>query len=94
MLSTKPVLPNFIKALVTASMFFGSATLFANELAQHEKLGDLKDMNNKPSEQVETLKNDVDVNDLKKSLNDTSETSSKSRAEVLLEKARKLKADE
>ena len=94
MLSTKSVLPNFIKTLLAASMIFSGTTTFANELVQHEKLGDLKDMSNTPAEQIEPLKRDIEVNDLKSSLNDTSETSNKSRAEELLEKARKLKANE
>lgn len=38
MLSTKPVLPNFLKTLLLASMAFGSVAAFAGHHQEGEKL--------------------------------------------------------
>jgi len=40
MLSTKPVLPNFLKTLVITSMAFGSVAAFAGDDKKAEEIGD------------------------------------------------------
>jgi len=104
MLSTKSVLPNFIKALITASMVLGSAAAFANDAVTHEKIIDLKDMKqteveNKSADAVEELKSELNAsrinnNELNSSLSETDQGSNKYKAIELHEKLEEIEAGE
>ena len=68
MLSTKPVLPKFLKILVIVSMAFGSVTVFAGQQQGGEEIGDLKDMKIKRSIKADELTNQLDADGAASSL--------------------------
>ncbi len=95
MLSTKPVLPNFLKAILTASLVFGSAAAFAGDKATAEKIGDLKDMKAKHSQKADKMSKKEDAEGLASSMTDeTVEGATKGKAEVMSEKVEEIKPGE
>lgn len=95
MLSTKPVLPNFLKAILTASLVFGSAAAFAGDKAKAEKIGDLKDMKAKHSQKADKMAKKEDAEGLASSMTDeTVESMTKGKADAMSEKAEEIKPGE
>ncbi|MFT6407333.1 MAG: long-subunit fatty acid transport protein [Arenicella sp.] len=73
MLSTKSVLPNFLKTLLVASMAFGSVAAFAGHHQEGEKkIGGLKDIKSKHSLEADKAHNELDTDALKSSMTDES----------------------
>lgn len=93
MLSTKPVLPNFLKTLVITSMAFGSVAAFAGHHEEGEKIGDLKDMKAKHSLKAEELTNQLDADATASSLTEESENTME-KADSMLDKAEEIKPGE
>ncbi len=95
MLSTKPVLPNFLKALLTASLVFSSAAAFAGDKADAEKIGDLKDMKAKHSQKAEKMAKKEDAEGLASSMTDeTVDSMTKGKADAMSEKVEEIKPGE
>ncbi len=93
MLSTKPVLPNFLKTLLITTMAFGSVAAFAGDHKKGEKIGDLKDMKDKQTLKADEMSNKVDAEVTKTSL--TAESKKMvDKGEKMADKAEKAKPEE
>lgn len=93
MLSTKIVLPNFLKTLVITSMAFGSIAAFAGHHEEGEKIGDLKDMKGKHSLKADEMSEKLDTDALSSSLTDESKESME-KGEEMADKAEEIKPGE
>lgn len=95
MLSTKLVLPNFLKAILTASLVFGSAAAFAGDKAKAEQIGDLKDMKAKHSQKAEKMAKKEGTEGLSSSMTDeTVDSMTKGKADAMSEKVEEIKPGE
>lgn len=95
MLSTKPVLPNFLKALLTASLVFGSAAAFAGDKAKTEEIGELKDMKAKHSQKAEKMAKKEGAESLASPMTDeTVDSVTKAKADKMSLKAEEIKPGE
>jgi Skp family chaperone for outer membrane proteins len=62
MLSTKPVLPKFLKTLLITSMAFGSVAAYASHHQEGEKkIGDVKEMKAKHSMKADKMHKEHDA---------------------------------
>ena len=93
MLPIKPILPNFLKTLVVASMAFGSVATFADDHKKAEKIGDLKDMEAKHSLKADELTNKLDGDTVVNSLTEQSE-GALDKAEEMTDKVEEIKPGE
>ena len=93
MLSTKPVLPKFLKILVIVSMAFGSVAAFAGHHEKGEKIGDLKDMKAKHSLKADEMGKKLDAEAVTSSLTEESKESM-DKGEEMADKANEAAPEE
>lgn len=93
MLSTKPVLPNFLKTLVITSMAFGSVAAFAGDSEKEEKIGNLEDMKGKQSIKADEIASKRDASALKSSLTEESKETME-KGEKMVDKVEEIKPGE
>lgn len=94
MLTSKSVLPNFLKALVIASMAIGSTSVLAGNHAEGEKkIGDLKDMSSEAVEKIEAedMTEKMDAAAVEGAMSDEAKKMMDGKADEMTEKAMELK---
>ncbi len=93
MLSTKPVLPNFLKTLVITSMAFGSVAAFAGDDKKAEEIGDLKDLKGKHAQKADEMAEKVDAEVLSSSLTDEAKEAME-KGEEMIDKVKEIQPGE
>ena len=94
MLSTKPLLPIFLKKLVIASMTLASVSVFAGHHEEAEKkIGDLKDMSSEAAEKIkaEDMTEKLDAEAVEGAMSDKAKKMMDGKADEMTDKAMELK---